>query len=69
MGNEGREPKSKGAGIMVFDFVDEHNGFPALSDNEYEAAKVSTHASSWNMESKEGYWTDSLFIAQMHRAI
>ena len=32
------KPKSKGAGIMVSDFVDEHYGFLALSD--YEAAKA-----------------------------
>ena len=32
--------KSKGAGIMVSDFIDEHDGFLALSDEEYQAAKV-----------------------------
>lgn len=34
------KPKSKGSGIMVSDFVDEHNGFLALSDEEYDAAKT-----------------------------
>ena len=28
------KPKSKGSGIMVSDFVDEHNGFLAFSDTE-----------------------------------
>ena len=32
-------PKSRGSGIMVSDFVDEHNGFLALTDEEYEVAK------------------------------
>ena len=33
------KPKSKGAGIMPFDLIDEHNGFLAVSDSEYEAEK------------------------------
>ena len=32
------KPKSKGSGIMVSDFVDEHNYFLAFSDEEYEIA-------------------------------
>ena len=28
------------AGIMVSDFIDEHNGFLALTDEEHDAAKV-----------------------------
>ena len=35
------KPKSKGAGIMVSDFIDEFQGFLALTDDEYEAAKAS----------------------------
>jgi len=31
-------PKSKGAGIMVSDFVNEHNGYLALTDEEYQSA-------------------------------
>ena len=34
------KPKSRGAGIMVSDFIDEHNGFLAFSDEEYERAKL-----------------------------
>ena len=58
------KPKSKGAGIMVSDFVDEHNGFLALSDEEHDAAKASNprirkYAREFLEygESKEGYWT------------
>ena len=32
-------PKSRGAGIMVSDFIDEHSGFLAFSNEEYEHAK------------------------------
>ena len=75
-GEKMMKPKSKGAGIMVSDFIDEHNGFLALSDTEYEAAKSSNprihkyaRAFLEYGESKEGYWTRDKFIAQMHRAI
>ena len=34
------KPKSKGAGIMVSDIIDDHNGFLALSDEEHEKAKI-----------------------------
>ena len=69
-------PKSKGAGIMVSDFVDEPNGFLALSDAEYESAKISNpHIRKYvrafleYRESKEGYWTRDKFIAQMEKNI
>ena len=35
------KPKSKGAGIMVSDFIDEYNGFLALTDEQFEEAKKS----------------------------
>ena len=35
------KPKNEGAGIMVSDFVDEHNGFLVLNDEEHDRAKVS----------------------------
>ena len=34
-------PKSKGAGIMVSDFIDEKNGFLRLTQEEYDQAKQS----------------------------
>ena len=68
MGNEGRvKPNSKGAGIMVSDFVDEHNGFLALSDDEYEAAKVTNR--KYARQFLEYGESKDRFIAQMHRAI
>ena len=79
MGSEGREndeTKKQGAGIMVSDFIDEHNGFLALTDVEYKTAKASDpnirkYAREFLEygESKEGYWTRDKFIAQMQRAV
>lgn len=37
-GSKMMKSKGRGAGIMVSDFVDEHNGFLALTDEEYEQA-------------------------------
>lgn len=31
--------KSQGAGIMVSDYIDEHNGFLALTEEEYQRAQ------------------------------
>ena len=66
-GEKMMKPKSKGAGIMVSDFIDEHNGFLTLSDDEYEAAKASNpnirkYAQQFLEygESREGYWTRDL---------
>ena len=75
-GLKGERMLSKGSGIMVSDFIDEHNGFLALSDEEYEAAKT-THRNIRKYarefleygENREGYWTRDKFIAQMQRAI
>jgi len=63
-GSKMMKPKGRGAGIMVSDFVDEHNGFLALTDEEYEQSKQtnpSVKKYAWQFleygESKEGYWT------------
>jgi hypothetical protein len=39
-GRKMMKPKSKGAGIIVSDFIHEHNGFLTLSDEEYQRAKI-----------------------------
>lgn len=48
---------------MVSDFIDEHNGFLSLTDEEYErakqvnpSAKKYTHRFLEYRENKEGYW-------------
>ena len=70
------KPKSRGAGIMVSDFIDEIHGFLAFSDEEYEEAKetipgIRKYAREFLEygESKEGYWTRDRFVAQMERAV
>ena len=64
-------PKSKGAGIMVSDFICEH-GYLSLTAEEYEAAKVSNPTIRLQArefleygESKEGYWTAEKFMRQI----
>ena len=61
---------------MVSDFIDEHTGFLAFSDEEYDSVKVShPHIRKYAREfleygeSKERYWTRDRFVAQMQRAI
>ena len=69
-------PKSKGAGIMVSDFIEEHNGYMRLTDKEYERAK-NTHPRLKRQarifleygENKEGYWTSERFMAQIESAV
>ena len=68
-------PKSKGAGIMVSDFIDEHNGYLQLSDEEYERSKsfhpgIKKYARKYLEygENKEGYWTSEKFMTQIEDA-
>ena len=71
------KPKGKGAGIMVSDFVDEHNGYLRLNDEEFGEAKK-LYGSTMKKEArvfleygegKEGYWTSERFLAQMDIAV
>ena len=69
-------PKSRGAGIMISDFIDEHNGFLSLTDEQYERAKqANPRAKKYARrfleygENKEGYWTRDKFIDQMKSAV
>lgn len=61
---------------MISDFIDEHSGFLALNDEEYQRAKVSNpnmrmYAREFleYCESKDGYWTAERFMAQIDRAV
>ena len=70
------KPKSKGAGIMVSDFIDEIHGCLALTQEEYERAKVTDptiwmHASLYLEygEVKEGYWNSDRFMSQMKNVV
>ena len=42
MGEEGKtilKPKGQGCGVTVSDFINEHSGYLALTDAEYEQGK------------------------------
>ena len=69
-------PKTKGSGIMVSDFIDEHNGFLRLSLDELEDARTSNL--NFLEQAKElfeygaardGYWTGTKFMKQMENAV
>ena len=57
-------PKSKGAGIMVSDFICEQDGYQALTTDEYEATKLSDPYSGpgmfrvWGV--KRSFWTGAI---------
>ena len=51
------KPKSKGAGIMVSEFIDEHNGFLAILDDEYSRVKTTDPDLP-----RKGYWTGVNFV-------
>ena len=40
------KPKGQGRGLMISDFIDEHNGYLKLTDAEYDEAR-SSHANLW----------------------
>ena len=68
-------PKTKGSGIMVSDFVEEHNGYLALTPEEHDAAKVKfpTIPKSARVlfeygADKEGYWTGDKFMTNVKDA-
>ena len=69
-------PKSKGAGTMVSDFVDERNGYLALTNEEFDCVSqanpdITKQACRLLLygESKEGYWTGDKFMEQMKHAV
>ena len=75
-GEKMMKPKSKGAGIMVSDFVDNRNGFLAFTEDEYSEVKKSdpdlpkyARVFLEYGEAREGYWTGDRFVAQMRKAI
>ena len=75
-GNTILKPKGQGRGIMVSDFIDEHNGFLALTDAEYEQGKQMypdlqqhTHRLLKYGAEFEGYWNSEKFLVQVEAAI
>ena len=66
------QPKSKGAGIMISDFIDQYNGFLWLTDREHHLASASdpnfpktARAIMEYGASKDGYWTSEKFMSNV----
>ena len=69
-------PKGQGRGLMVSDFIEEHNGYLRLAPEEHAIAKLA-HP-NLPMEARiifkfgaqgDGYWNSDHFIAQVEDAI
>ena len=65
-------PKSKGAGIMISDFISEQDGYLKLSDEEFAAGrekfpqlKQYARKSIEYGENRDGYWTSERFLEQL----
>ena len=62
----------KGSGVMVSDFVDEHDGYLRLTDEQFAVAKVDNPTIAQTARvtflygsEREGYWTGEKFMKQM----
>lgn len=69
-------PKSKGAGIMVADFIEEQGGYLQLTTEQFEEAKKANPAIRRSSrvlleygESHDGYFTSEKFLIQVESAI
>ena len=68
-------PKTKGSGIMVSDFIDQHSGFLRLTDEEYELARATDPSFPKQARAlleygadRDGYWTGDKFMANIKDA-
>lgn len=69
------QPKTKGAGIMVSDFIDQHRGYLRLTEAEHTRALASdpdfpgtARATLEYGAEKEGYWTGEKFMTNVKDA-
>ena len=69
------QPKTKGSGIMVSDFIDQHNGYLRLTDTEFAVGKTAdpqmvqmARALLEYGAEREGYWTSEKFMANIKNA-
>ena len=71
------KPKGRGSSIMVSEFIEEKDGYLALSDEqyEYEVANGDEHVDKSACaileigEQREGYWNNDRFMGQMEKAV
>lgn len=68
--------KGPGQGIMISDFIDEHEGFLKLSDEgfaRYHQRDPSLKQSTWKQlvtgQGNEGYWTNDHFLENVKDAM
>lgn len=69
-------PKTQGRGIMVSDFVTEHNGLLKLSDDEFKKAQETNPSVTQSAveiikygAAGDGYWNNERFLRQVKKAI
>ena len=71
------KPKGKGSSIMVLEFIEEKDGYLALSDEQYEfevtnsgdGVEKSSLAVLDIGENREGYWNADRFMEQVAKAV
>ena len=70
------QPKTKGSGIMVSDFIEQHNGFLRLTDAEFAVAKAADPDMVQKAQAlleygaeREGYWTAEKFMKNIKEAV
>ena len=69
-------PKSRGAGIMISDFISEEDGYLSLTDEEFAAGrskyprlKQFARSSIEYGENRDGYWTSERFLEQLKYSV
>ena len=69
-------PKSRGAGIMVSDFISEEDGYLCLTDEEFAAGREKfpqltqfARRSIEYGENRDGYWTSERFLEQLKDSV
>ena len=69
------KPKGRGAGLMVSDFIEERDGYCALSDVVFQAVcnvdpsiQQSARVIFEYGKGKDGYWNNELFMEQIDKA-
>ena len=71
------KPKGKGSSIMVSEFIEEKDGYLALSDDQYEFEVTNTDQDIEKSalavleigEHREGYWNSDRFMEQVGKAV
>ena len=71
------KPKGKGSSIMVSEFIEEKDGYLALSDEQYEFEVTNSDQDIGNSalavleigEHREGYWNSDRFMEQVGKAV